>query len=347
MTDPTQSAPPRVTAAHPAPLTGATAPNNDGTIDVSVMVVAYNSAALIEACINSVAPACTRRSFEIVLIDNGDGSTEALVRERYPDVRIVPTRGNIGFAAGNNATARHAKGTHLLLVNPDMTLFPGAIDALFEGVAAHPEAAAWGGVTVGADGKPDTGNAIPMPSLAEFASSAFGRSLQDNLPPERLAQDSEVDLLMGGFVMFSRTAWDAAEGLDERYFLYCEEVDLFYRLAGMGYSFWRVAAARGYHQAFHGQGASPMRALYSAAGKVEFMRAHWPAPNRILGCALLWLANFERYAAGRLLGRWRPHLRARAEARRFVALRPGMWMNGYDPDAGLMAQLKKRGGTLT
>lgn len=338
-TSPTAEAPPQPIASSD-PITAA------GTIFVSVMVVAYNSVPLIEACLASVPVACTRHRYEILVIDNGDGSTESFVRERFPDARIVPSRGNIGFAAGNNAIAAHASGTHLLLLNPDMTLFPGAIDALLDGVAAYPNAGAWGGVTVDADGTPDSGNAIPVPSLAEFASAAFGHSRQDNLQPERLERDGEVDVLMGGFVMFSRTAWDAASGLDERYFLYCEEVDLFYRLARMGYRFWRIAAARGQHLAGHGEGTSPMRALYRAAGRIEFMRAHWSAPQRVLGCALIWLATFERYLAGQLMGRLRPKLRQRTEALRLLALRPGLWMHGYDEKKGLLVQLKQRGGRL-
>lgn len=334
--------------APPLSEDGGTAPASEGhhaAIDVSVLVVAYNSAALIEACLASVALACTQYRFEILLIDNGDGTTEALVRERFPEVRIVPSRGNVGFSAGNNALAAEAQGRHLLLLNPDMKLFPGAIDALFKGVAAYPQASAWGGVTVGADNQPDTGNAIPMPSLREFALAALGRSSAANLPPERLEKDGEVGLLMGGFVMFTRTAWDAAKGLDERYFLYCEEVDLFHRLAKTGHSFWRITAARGYHEAGHGDGSSPMRTLYHAAGTAEFARAHWSAPVAVLGRILFWLAAMKRYLAGRMLGRWIPHLQSREKAYRLVSLHPGLWWHGYDKQRGLLAQLKLRGGT--
>lgn len=329
-----------------APLAGdgtANAPEG-AAVDLSVLVVAYNSVALIEACLASVPLACTRQRFEILLIDNGDGSTEAFVRDNFPAVRIVPSRGNIGFAAGNNALAAHASGAYVLLLNPDMKLFPGAIDALFEGVAAHPHASAWGGVTVDAQGKPDTGNAIPVPSLAEFASSALGRSLQENLPPERLERDAKVQLLMGGFVMFTRAAWDAAEGLDERYFLYCEEVDLFHRLAAMGHSFMRIAAARGHHEAGHGDGSSPMRLLYHAAGTTEFIRRHWSRPAALLGSFLFWIAATERYLAGRFLSRWIPRLKSREKAYRLVALYPGLWRHGYDKQRGLLVQLKQRGG---
>lgn len=327
--------------AEVAPAGGTT---EGAVVDVSVLVVAYNSAALIEACIASVAPASTRQSFEILLIDNGDGSTEALVRERFPAVRIVPSRGNVGFAAGNNALASHAQGRFLLLLNPDMKLMPGAIDALFEGTRTYPQASAWGGVTVDAQGRPDTGNAIPVPSLSELAQAALGRHPAANLPPERLESDSQVDLLMGGLVMFTRSAWDAAQGLDERYFLYCEEVDMFHRLARMGHTFWRIAAARGYHEVGHGDGSSPTRMLYYAAGTTEFITVHWSSPAALLGRVLFWLAAVERYLAGRLLGRRIPRLQSREKAYRLIACYPGLWWHGYDMQRGLMVQLKQRGG---
>ncbi|MDY7098698.1 MAG: glycosyltransferase family 2 protein [Pseudomonadota bacterium] len=314
---------------------------------VSILIVAYNSAALIERCISAIAPACRKQSFEVLLVDNGDGSTEALVTERFPEVRIIPTRGNIGFAAGNNWLAEHARSDYLLLLNPDMVLFENAIDALFEGVAAHPNAGAWGGISVDSDGTPNSGNAIPIPSLGEFASRAMGRSREEGLPPERLLNDAQVNVLMGGFMMLPRKAWAEVAGLDERYFLYCEEVDLLHRLESKGYTFWRIAGARGEHEAFHGQSHSPMRALYSTAGKVEFMRAHWSTPRRYLGTALLWLGTFERFLAGKLLGSSRPNLAKRADASRYVALQPSLWMNGYHPTKGLMAQLTRRGGSLS
>lgn len=316
--------------------------SNAEAVDVSVLIVAYNSTALIESCIESIAAACTSQSFEILMIDNGDGSTEALVRDRYPRVRIVPSQGNVGFAAGNNALARKARGKFLLLLNPDMKLFPCSIDALFEGVIAYPNASAWGGVTVDENDRPDTGNAIPMPSLLAFFRAAVGRSSAANLPPERLEVDSQVDLLMGGFVMFNRAAWEQAGGLDERYFLYCEEVDLFYRLARMGHSFWRIAAARGYHAAGHGDGTSPIRVMYLAAGTAEFTRAHWSAPAATIGKTLFWIAAIERYAVGLFLGRRVPWLQSRAKAYRLIACRPRLWWFGYDKRRGLLAQLKER-----
>lgn len=314
----------------------------DPKLDVSILIVAYNSAALIGDCLTAIEPACRKYGYEILLIDNGDGSTEALVRERYPRVRIVPSRGNIGFAEGNNVLAEFARGPRLLLLNPDMALFPNAIDRLIDGAMAYPQAAAWGGLSVDAQGKPDTGNAIAVPSLIEMFGTALGRAPVARRPILGIETDAVVEVLSGGFVMFSREAWDQARGFDRRYFLYCEEVDLFYRLSGMGYKFWRIAGARGFHDAGHGEIFSPNRILFQYAGRMEFARRYWSSARVMLAGALLWLAAFERWAAGRLLGAVRPRWRNMAGGYRLAVLRPWLWLFGYHPEHGLMARQRRR-----
>lgn len=308
-------------------------------VSVSILIVAFNSADLISACLDSIPNACTQHRYEILLVDNGDGATEEVVRSRYGDVRVVESRGNIGFAAGNNWLARHARSDRFLLLNPDMEIEPGSVDALIEGANTHPGAAAWGGVTVDAQGNPDSGNAIAMPSLAEFASAALGRSIVGNSRFLGVDEDAQVDVLIGGFVMFDRSAWETVGGFDERYFLYCEEVDLYFRLKQRGYGFWRIARARGHHAIAHGQGLSPMRMLYRAAGSAEFIRQHWSKPSGLLARFLIWLGAFERVVAGRVFGRWRPRLAAMADGYRDVALKPHLWLHGYDPARGLLSRL--------
>lgn len=313
--------------------------------DASVLIVAYNSAAVIETCLRSISAACQRHTVEVLMVDNGDGNgggaAEALVRERFPHVRIVESRGNVGFAAGNNLLAQHAAAPMLLLLNPDMELCAGAIDALLDGAARHPEGSVWGGVTLNRDGQPDSGNAIAIPSMPELISVALGRSLVGSRPIEGVTRDAEVATVSGGFMMVSRTAWDAASGLDEAFFLYCEEIDLFHRLRQAGRSIWRIAGARGYHDVGHGEPVSPRRLLFRAAGTMQFVRKHWSRPWHPVVSFVTRLAAVERYLAGKLLGRFNPRLKAMGYGYREVALRPELWRYGYDPDRGLLARLRE------
>ncbi len=314
---------------------------DEATPDVSILIVAYNSAQLIESCIDSIRSGAQRHSCEVLLVDNGDGLTEKLVAQAFPDVRIIPGKGNIGFAAGNNMLSRFARSEHLLLLNPDMVALPNSIDILLDAADHYPGAAAWGGVTVDPSGRPDTGNAIAMPSMTEFLSVAMGRSRIGSEAVKGLEEDARVDVLIGGFVMFTRAAWQELGGLDERYFLYCEEVDLFFRLRGRGYEAWRIAAARGQHTAAHGNTLSPSRLLYRAAGTMEFVRTHWSFSGRVLAAFLVWIAAVERFLAGKLIGGRHPHLRQLGDGYRYVALHPNYWISGYDPKSGLMAKLAR------
>lgn len=308
---------------------------------VSILVVAYQSAALISACLNSIKLACTKARYEVLLIDNGDGSTESLVRGDFPDVRIIASRGNIGFAAANNALADHATAPLLLLANPDIEMSAGAVDALLEATARYPDAAAWGGVTLGRDGRPDIGNSVHVPSLGEMASRLLGRSNFRLDPDDSLDRDERVDALSGGFVMFSRSIWEAAGGLDERYFLYCEEVDLFHRLAQQGHHFWRIGNARAFHDIGHGHESSPLRELYLCAGNMQFTRLHWSRFRSVLAFLLIWSMSVQRVIAGGLLGFASPSLKRAARKHRLVATRPHFWLHGYDQKRGLLAKLNR------
>jgi GT2 family glycosyltransferase len=309
---------------------------------VSILIVAYNSASLISACLNSIAPACVSAEYEVLLIDNGDGSTEALVRRDFPQVRTITSQGNVGFAAGNNILAREAKAPLLLLANPDLEMRGGAIDELLRASRRYPDAAAWGGVTLGRDGRPDIGNSVHVPSLGEMASRLIGRSNLRLDESDDLADDQLAPVLSGGFVMFPRTIWKDAGGLDERYFLYCEEVDLFYRLAQQGHHFWRIGSARVFHDAGHGNDFSEARLLYKAAGTAQFALIHWSRPRQIMGFALTWLNALLRYGLGALFGTVSPRLARISKGYRGVALKPGAWRHGYDPHKGLLARLGRR-----
>jgi len=307
--------------------------------DVSILIVAYNSRAVIAACLRSIPASITRHSSEILLIDNGDGTTADLVAREFPDVLIVPSRGNVGFATGNNLLAGKARGRHLLLLNPDVVLKPAAVDRLLDATRAYPDAAAWGGVTLDEKDRPDLGNTVHVPSLREMASRTLGRSIAARGAQIALEEDTEVAALSGSFVMFARDAWDEVGGLDDRYFLYCEEVDLFYRLAKRGYSFWRIVEARGFHDIGHGGTWSTTRMLYRAAGNMQFVRTHWRRHAQLCAFVLVWLGAWQRLVAGRLLGRWKPRMKIVGESYRDMALKPNYWRYGYDPELGLQARL--------
>lgn len=312
-------------------------PDDAADPQVSILVVAFNSLPTIARCLDAIAAGAVANAVEVLLVDNGSDGTGAFVAANYPQVRIVPSIGNVGFARGNNLLARHARAPYLLLLNPDFFVAPGAVDALVEGARRYPAAAAWGGISVDASGTPDTGNAIVIPGFTQLLRAALGLSLA--APPGRdLDGDEQVEVISGGFAMLSHVAWDRAGGFDERFFLYCEEVDLFQRLRRMGYPVMRLGSARGEHLIAHGQTLTPRRLLLRTAGIMEYVRKHWGLPWWVVGAVLIWLAAVERYLAGRLFGKSRPRLARLGSAHQIIARRPGLWWHGYHPTKGLLAQ---------
>lgn len=309
---------------------------------VSILIVGFQSSAIIGSCLRSIPESCQKSTYETLLIDNGDGSTASLVADQFPGVTVIPGMGNVGFAAGNNILAKHAKGRLILLLNPDVELLPNAIDRLVDASTECPAASAWGGVTLDKNSSPDLGNTVHVPSLKEMASRVVGRSSAAQSVAGQWDKDAEVEVLSGSFVMISRTAWDEVEGLDDRYFLYCEEVDFFYRLSQRGHVFRRIAAARAIHNIGHGTALSPKRMLYRAAGNMQFARLHWSRFDQHLAFFLTWLSAWQRFVFGWFAGRWAPRLKEVGESHRDIALLPHYWRNGYHPQRGLLAKLNSQ-----
>ena len=136
--------------AHNAPQGGRPAPHT------SIVIVTYNSAGEIEACLRSILEAPPRRPFEILLVDNGStDDTLARVAAVSPDVVIDRPPRNLGFAAANNRAASRAAGSVLILLNPDTVVSPGAIDGLCDILAREPGIGVVGPRLVDAQGEPE------------------------------------------------------------------------------------------------------------------------------------------------------------------------------------------------
>src|SRR5688572_24806026 len=98
-------------------------------MDVSILIVSYNTREMTLACIQSVIDQTKQVSYEIIVVDNQskDGSAGAIAKA-YPNIKLIIPEQNLGFAGGNNLAATHATGEYLLLLNPDTVILDGAID---------------------------------------------------------------------------------------------------------------------------------------------------------------------------------------------------------------------------
>jgi hypothetical protein len=216
--------------------------------DVSIVIVSHNVRDLVAACLGSIDAERSRSGLfiETLLCDSAsaDGTAEH-VAAAFPWARVLPSRQNLGFTGGNNRGLRLARGRHLLLLNPDTELRPGAIDALASHLDAHPDVAAVGPRLVRGDGSTQPSRRRFPGRLTGFVeSTVLQRWLADAAPLRRyymadLPDDREhdVDWLVGAAIMLRAEALRAVGLFDERYFMYSEEVDLCRRIKAAG---WRI-----------------------------------------------------------------------------------------------------------
>jgi N-acetylglucosaminyl-diphospho-decaprenol L-rhamnosyltransferase len=198
---------------------------------VSAVIVSFNTAPLLERAIQSlVSSAPSVNGLEIIVVDNAseDGSP-LMVREKFPDVRLVRLTRNVGFAAGTNMGLRMARGEQLLLLNPDAELLHNAMPTLSSFLAEHPWVAAVGPRLIYPDGTHQD-SAFHFPNLGQITFDFFPpprHILQSRLNGRYGKTDSPhpIDHPLGACMLLSRTAFEDVGLLDEAFYMYCEEVD--------------------------------------------------------------------------------------------------------------------------
>ncbi|WP_442678709.1 glycosyltransferase family 2 protein [Sphingomonas sp. ASY06-1R] len=298
---------------------------------VSVLTVCYNARAYVGDCIESVFRLHPELNLEMLVVDNGSDGTENYISAHYPDVRIIPSQGNIGFGAGNNLLARHSRGDYILLLNPDTRFIDDSISRLVAFAQAHPETDAWGGVTLDAELQPEFANRLEFPKLRTMAVYALGigalmARLRPAAPP---SPERHVEVLSGGFMLMSRKAWVALGGFDESFFLYAEEVDLMLRFKRAGFQAMVTDQARVVHDIGGADQLSPQRSMYKTRGDMHFLRKHWGWPMATAGGSLIWIQALRRLTVGAILSGRSKRMSGLAHGFAPIVFRPWIWWNGY------------------
>ncbi|WP_271079216.1 glycosyltransferase family 2 protein [Aurantiacibacter sp. MUD61] len=298
---------------------------------VSVLVLGYNSRPYLSACLQSVAAAVGPYSFEILFLNNGSDESEDLVRREFPEVRVLPPAGNIGFAAGVNRLADHAQGEWLLNLNPDTVLEPESIARLVDFAEENPKFGAVGGLNVDAEGEALSITHARLPSLRSMLRRFLG--VQSRLADHADTGSpgyAEVETLCGGFFLMRRDLWLELAGFDESFFLYCEEFDLFKRMQSGGYKAALVPESRVFHDVGSGTPLAPDRIFYQVVANAHYAHKHFGRAKAWLAIILIWLSAATRYLYAALLS-WRGgRYPAMKQAFAKPALKPQSWMAGFN-----------------
>ena len=211
---------------------------------LSVLIVTYNSAPLLRACLDSLRAQTLAGDFEIILVDNASrDESAAIIRAEYPEVQLIASDVNLGFGNANNKALTLAQGRYLVLLNPDAELPADTLECALRYMEENADAGMGGGLLQGTHGEWQP-SARLFPSLLNDGltisglsnryhdSRFFGRVDRSWADPLKAAA---VDWVPGAFVILRRNLVEQIGLFDPRFFLYYEEVDLCRRIYQAGF----------------------------------------------------------------------------------------------------------------
>ena len=189
--------------------------------DLSIIIVSFNARAALERCLESLHAAPPKASHEILVVDNRSTDSSVESARKWPGVRVMENDVNAGFARANNTGIRASTGAALLLLNSDTIVPPGAIDRLLRELDA-PDVAVVGPRLVDDNGRAELSFGRMIGPWNEWRQKRLGRS--DRV--ESLTRRRQYpDWVSGACLLVRRSDADAVGLLDERYFMYTEDVD--------------------------------------------------------------------------------------------------------------------------
>jgi GT2 family glycosyltransferase len=240
--------------------------NSRDSDGISVIIVSYNSGEFLRRCLSSLYGAPSPLVSEVIVVDNAstDGSVE-MIESEFPQVTLLKNRRNLGYAAAVNQGIRSAAAPYFLILNPDVETGGGAIKALRDFMEATPKAGLAGGRLLNTDGTLQmscrTFYTVPVVLLRRtFLGRLFPRSplVRSHLMLDwDHDSDRRVDWVIGACMMVRREAYENVGGMDERFFLYLEDVDWCYRMKKHGWEVYYVHNGTMTHH-YRRESAGPM-----------------------------------------------------------------------------------------
>ena len=253
-------------------------------VDISVVIVGWNAQHYLDLCLESLAKAPPRRTMEVFVVDNAstDGSVE-MIETKYPWVKLIKSSENLGFSRGNNVAIRQCQGRYVALVNPDVIVFPGCLDALADFLDENRKVGNVGPRVLNPDMSMQS-TCRRFPTLWNNFCSASGLSNRfrnsqffagEHMFYFQHDRTLAVDVIVGCFSFIRRQALDQVGLLDEELFMYGDDVDWCRRARNAG---WQVVFYPG-GQAIHDRGKTtapyPVRfAVAQQRSVLHYWRKH-------------------------------------------------------------------------
>jgi GT2 family glycosyltransferase len=267
-------------------------------INISIIIVSYNTCALTAACVQSILFYETNVRYEIIIVDNNSSDNSvASLRNSFPSLNIIALERNVGFAAANNVGIKNACGEYLLFLNPDTLFLEPVLSAMIEFLENHDHATMVGCRILNPDGSFQR-SFFPLTSLLYVFWISF--FIERIVPITRVQNKwrigtiqpgmaTIVDRLLGAFMVIRRSSMDELGYFDESFFMYSEEEDLCFRIKKNGGKVWYNPKV----SIIHYGGQSTHNDMYSSVvnankSRFYFIRKHHKIGYRII-FSLFWM----------------------------------------------------------
>jgi hypothetical protein len=303
--------------------------------DLSIIIVSYNTLALLRTCLRSILDSECPLQYEVIVVDNAskDGSAE-MVESEFPWVRLLRTRGNLGLSRAENLALPLARGRYILLLNPDTVVLNSALERMVEFLEIHPDVAVVGCRVLDGEGKIQASTYDHFPNLWRSLLATVNVTLTGGLLWVKIRDwlnrrgprwlgvaevssydyaygtNRETRVITGCCYMIRRSVIQQVGLFDEHFFITGEEVDWCYRAGKMGFRLWFTSEAEIIHYGKQAVGGNPLHRFLYYPNVHYHLRKHFgrlPAfvyrlvlpPVLLVGILthLVWLMVAERRAA--------------------------------------------------
>ncbi|MGN7169713.1 glycosyltransferase family 2 protein [Paenibacillus cellulositrophicus] len=276
-------------------------------MDLSILIVNYNTCQLTVDCLRSVFASETDFTYEVIVIDNNssDDSIET-IRDEFPQVKVIANKDNTGFAKANNQGMEAAKGRYILLLNSDTVIQKDTLQTMIAFMDEHPKAGASGCKIILPDGSLDKAckRGFPTPSASFYYAFGFSKLFPDNprfnqyqlghLDPD---QAYPVDCLVGAFMLVRRGVLESVGGLDETFFMYGEDIDWCYRIKQAGWDIHYYPKTTIVHYKGGSARRRPYKIIYEFhRAMIVFHRKHYRKQYNVLTNSLIYMGVGLKFA---------------------------------------------------
>lgn len=226
-------------------------------MDISIIIISYNTAKLTAACLESLRASDGAK--EIFVVDNASTDNSVpLLHEHFPDIKVIANRRNIGFGAANNQALRECRGSYIIFLNPDTTVKPDTLHNALSFMKENRHIGLAGAKILNPDG-----------TLQESISYRYPGEKYSSGETDHLKGD--IACVMGAFMITRKELMDDLHGFDEDFFLYGEDQDLAWRIREKGFSIGYIENAEVFHWGGQSETGTPPVDLFEKKLKAEYL----------------------------------------------------------------------------